>query len=439
MTDFIVAIDLGTAHFTGIVGEKHANGMFSIVAYETEDPDSCMRRGIIYNRDNTAVHVGNLLKKLESHLKGDFIDKVYVGIGGQSLRTIDHVETKEIAEGAAVTQEDVDALKKQCEAYRPDLKDVLAIVPAVYYLDGRKDSHPVGVPCKRFEARYKLIVGRSSIRRDIEKSISELAGKEIAGILVSPLALADAMLSTEEKELGCALVDFGAGVTSVSVFKNGDLLNVSVIPMGGHLITRDIRSLQLTEAEAEKLKIESGSAILQKESEEEMIRIDMEGADRKIALKDLHAIIEGRTREIVENVYARIHEVAELKSLGSGIVITGGASELKNLSEQVREKCKVKVRYSAIRSGLVRGADDMLGNPQYMTAISLMLKGTEACITHPVAVFPEVEQEEPVVVEEEKPKERNGLFIRGKKKKETSGSKEKKGLGDFIGDLFSET
>ncbi|MDR2916931.1 MAG: cell division protein FtsA [Tannerella sp.] len=383
MTDYIVAIDLGTSHITGIVGEKRTDGTFSIIACETVDPASCIRRGIIYNRDNTATHVNGLLRRLESHLKGNFIDKVYIGVGGQSLHTVDHTEVKDIADGAAVTKEDIDALKDQCGKYKPDLLDVLDVAPAVYYVDGRRDTNPVGVPCKRFEARYKLVVGRSSIRRDIAKSIKELAGKEIAGIIVSPLALADAMLSREEKELGCALVDFGAGVTTVSVYKDGDLLHMSVIPLGGNLITRDIVSLQLTEAEAENLKKEYGSAVLHKEDEGETIRVDMEGADREIEVNDLNAIIEGRAKEIVENVYARISEVTELKSLGSGIVLAGCAAELKDLPELIKEKSKVKVRPSAIRGGLVQGSGDMLGNPLYMLVISLMLKGTEPCVSRP--------------------------------------------------------
>jgi cell division protein FtsA len=446
MTDYIVAIDLGTSHITGVVGEKLADGTFSIIAYETEKSNSCIRRGIIHNRDNTATHVRHLLKKLESRLKGDYIDKVYVGIGGQSLHTIDHIETKEIADGAAVTQEDVDALRKQCEEYKPDLKDVLAIAPAIYYLDGRKDSHPVGVPCKQFEARYKLVVGRTSIRRDVEKSICDLAEKGIAGILVSPLALADAMLSTEEKELGCALVDFGAGVTSVVVYKNGNLLHLSVIPLGGKLITNDITSLQLTEAEAETLKVEYGSAILSKETEDETFRVDKEESNREITLKDLNSIVEGRIREIVENVYARINEVIEFKSLGAGIVIAGGASELKNLPELIREKCKVKVRHSAIRGGLARGVDDRLGDPQYMVTISLILKGTEPCVVRMASaaivateeIPDEVEVADDKKTEPVKEKERNGFFVRGNKKKK-SPKKEGVGWGDLFGDIFNES
>ena len=381
MTDYIVAIDLGTSHLTGIIGKKKADGTFSIVACETEKPQLCIRRGNIYNLNDTATRVGNLIKKLEGHLNGGYIDKVYIGVGGQSLRTIDHVESKDIEDEATVSNEDINALNKQCEEYKPDLLDVLGIAPAVYYLDGNKDVNPVGVQCKHFEAHYKLVVGRESIRRDIKTTIGKCADKkEVAGIIISPLALADAMLSEEEKDMGCALVDFGAGVTTVSVYKNGDLLHMSVIPLGGNLITRDITTLQLPDAEAEKLKKERGCVVLQKEDDEAVIGIEMDGIEREIPVNSLNTIIEARSKEIIENVYVRISDVIDIKSLGSGIVIAGCAADMNGLPEFMKEKCKVKVRHSAIRGGLVNdSSDNMLGNPLYMVAISLMLKGTEQC------------------------------------------------------------
>jgi cell division protein FtsA len=429
MTDYIVAIDLGTSHITGIVGERNADGTFSIVACETEKPYSCIRRGNIHNLDDTADHVVNLKKILESHLKGSYIDKVYVGVGGQSLRTIDHVEGKDIAEGTAVTKDDIKELRERCKKYVPDLQDVLGIAPAAYYLDGRRETKPVGVPCKRFETHYKLIVGRASIRRDILNSIQDRAKIKVAGIIVSPLALADAMLSKEEKELGCALVDFGAGVTSVCVYKNEDLLHMSIIPMGGNLITRDIASLQLTEVIAEKIKKEHGSAVFQKEEDSEVISAEMEGTDRKIAVTDLNAVIEGRAKEIVENVHARISEVAELKSLGSGIVLAGRAAELRNLPELMRDKCKVKVRHSAICEGLVRGSDNMLGDPSCMLAISLLLKGTDPCVSHPF-VNPETKD----ASETEKNTTESSAVV----KEDTGKQKKQKRQKTFLEILFRE-
>ena len=383
MADNIVAIDLGTSRLTGIVGEKNASGKFSIVARETVETDGCINRGMIVNSNNTTKHIEELLKKLDRRLKsGDFIKKIYTGVGGQSLRTIDHIEAMDIPEGTTVTEGDITFLKEQCEKYKPELVDVLGIASVVYFVDGRKDTNPAGALCKRFEAHYKLVAGRAMIRNAIKNSIDAISEKELAGIIVSPLALADAVLSPKDKELGCALIDFGAGVTSVSVYKDGDLQHLCVIPLGGKMITRDLTTLQLTEADAERLKKEKGCAVVRKEDENEQIKIEMEGADREIKLSDLNMIIEGRVKEIVENVYARICDVIDFRQLGAGIVLAGCASELKYLPKLIEDKCNVKTRPAVIQSNLVQGVDDILGDPLYMTAISLMLKGTEPCVTH---------------------------------------------------------
>jgi cell division protein FtsA len=390
MTDYTVAIDLGTSHLAGVVGKRHSDGKFSIVAYDTEDPSSCIRRGNIDKRNDAVKHIKSLIDNLEYKLRGDSdlkdakIEKVYIGVGGQSLRTKEHAELKEIED--IVTDDDVNLLKKQCETYTPDVSlDVLDIAPPIFYLDGRRELKPEGISCRRLEASYKLIVGRPSIRREISNTVAKTQ-TEIAGIVVSPLSLADAMLSREEKELGCALVDFGAGVTTVTVYKSGELLNLSVIPLGSNLITKDITTQQFTEAEAEKLKKEKGSAIVPKDDGNEKIKLERDGlmSEITVTISDLDKIIEARIIEIIENVMYRIKEAVEIKSLGSGIVLAGCAANLNGLQELMKEKCKVNVRFSAIRSGLVTGNDEIAGDPLYMTAVSVMLKGTEQCVEIPV-------------------------------------------------------
>lgn len=382
VTDYIVAIYLGTSHLVGMVGKKNSRGALSIVAEEVKESSGCIRRGRIHNVAETAARIKRLVQELQNQLPNLRIEKVYIGIGGQSLRSIDHSEVRTVRPDAFVTEEDIRLLNEQCKNYRPEMSDVLAVAPPVYYLDDKRTSNPVGVACRRIEARYKLVVGQPIIRKSIVNSVEQQAGITVAGIIVSPLALAEAILTRNEKELGCAVIDFGAGVTSIVVYKNGHLAYLSVVPLGSDLITRDLTSLSLVESEAERLKITYGNA-KPNDNQEGSISLDtIDGiGTRKINLSEIDLVVEARVKEIVENVYARMEENKLTNALGAGIVLVGGGAALKNLQELVRDTFKLQeVRYTTIRKGLMEETGEKIGDPRYMSAISLLLQGTESCV-----------------------------------------------------------
>jgi cell division protein FtsA len=370
-----------------MVGKKLANGAISVLAKETEDAGGCIRRGSVYNVEETAHRISRLALKLQNKLSDklpDFrIEKIYIGVGGQSLRSIEHSEVKILPADAVISDEDLRMLDAQCHTYKPEMLDVLGSSPPVYYVDDKPADHPVGIPGKRIEARYKLIVGRPSIRNLIENSIKR-TNVSLAGIIVSPQALADVLFTPDEKELGCALINFGAGVTSIVVYRGGTLIHLSVIPLGGRLITKDLTSLPLVESEAERLKTTHGSALINKEKEDAVIEI----AGRKVDPNEINVIIEARAREIVDNVYARVKTTCEIDSLGSGVILAGGAAALKNLPELVRQCFRQDVRYSNIRKEWIDGDEESAGNPDYMTAVSLLIRGTENCASYYVAPPP---------------------------------------------------
>ncbi|MCC8170653.1 MAG: cell division protein FtsA [Parabacteroides sp.] len=416
-TDFIAAIDLGTSRMVGMVGKKNEQGVLSIIAYEVENSATCIRRGCVYNVEETANKIKRLIRKLENKLQGIAIGKVYVGVGGQSIRTIEHTVPKVLGADGVVTEDVIKSLYEECCNYRPDMLDVLAAVSPVYYLDDRPELNPVGVPCSRIEARYKLIVGRPSLRRNIYKSIAERAQVEIAGVIVSPLALAYAVLSEDERDLGCALIGFGAGVTTLTVFKNNQLKNITVIPFGSNLITKDILSLHLVEPEAERLKITYGSAVMDPDSEQVVQINSADGLGiRDLKLSDLNNIVEARIDEILENVYARLDELGLNNSLGAGVIITGGGAALKNLQEVIRQRLNLPVRYGATRKSLLEPREPLAGNPEYAVAIGLLLQGNKNCaapapvkepVPEPETKTPEVD---PEPVKLSKKKKNGGIF-----------------------------
>ena len=355
-TDFIAAIDLGTSHIVGMVGTKNASGALSILAYEVEKAEGSIRRGCVYNGEEVAYHIGLLLRKLENKLDGAKIDKVYIGIGGQSLRSMDYTVNKVLGSGGEVTEAILQEMAKDCRMYRPAELDVFDIVSPAYYLDGRAENEPLGVNCSRIDAKYKLIVGRPVLRRSIENTVKERIKRKVPRVLVSPIALANLVLTDAERQQGGILIDFGAGVTSVSAYRKGRLQMLYVVPFGSHLITRDIASgLDVSESEAERLKRET----------------------------NLDEIVEARVREIIENVYARVQDSNILKDGGYSIVIAGGGAMLKDLREAVKSRFKMDVRIASARRDLIEGNDMIANNPEYMLAAALLLQCEENCAEQP--------------------------------------------------------
>jgi len=381
-TEFIAVIDLGTINIVGMVGVKKPDGTFQVIAHEVENAESCIRRGTIYKISDTAVKIKRLIRKMENVLSNKLsekvqdikISKVYVGVGGQSLRSIKHSESAVLGADGLVSKEILDSLNEKSKAYKPDMLDVLDIASPVYYLDNKPEADPIGMQCYRIDANYQLIVGRPSLRKNIIAAVTEHARINIAGICVSPLALANAVLTEEEKKDGCALIDFGGGVTSLTVYKEGSLLNLSVIPFGSSLITKDLMSI-LTETEAENAKRNHGSA----ERENDTNAVVQIGTNKMKAF-EINDIIEARIREILENIYARIKEINVQDEL-KNVVLTGGGSSLKQLDEVIRKQWHVEVRHASVRKGLVSAENIDLGDPIYTVAISLLANGTENCVT----------------------------------------------------------
>lgn len=377
-TDFIAAIELGSSKITGIAGRKNSDGSMQVLAYATEDSSSFIRKGVIYNLDKTAQSLNSIINKLEGLLYNS-IGRVYVGIGGQSLCSVKNVISRTLPEDTIITQELIDEIfEENCAIPYVD-KDILEVVPQEYKIGNNLQADPVGVTGSSIEGRFLNIVARSSVKKNLERSFEQ--GKvEIADLLIAPIVTANAVLTESEKRSGCALVDFGADTTTISIYKNNILRHLTVIPLGGNNITRDITSLQVEEEEAENLKIKYGDALYEEaEGENESCKLD--DGERNIDLARLNDIIIARTEEIIENVWNQI-QLSGHNNLLAGIVLTGGGANLKNLCELFQnrtqqEKVKiVRTPHAAIYSSEAR-IQQKTGTQN--TILGLLLAGDENC------------------------------------------------------------
>ena len=235
--EFIVAIELGSSKITGIAGKKNLDGSISILAVVKEDATSCIRKGVVYNIDKTVVCLTNIIKKLETALKTK-IAHVYVGVGGQSIRSMKNVIVKEFTPEAIVTQEMVDELMDANRNMSYPEQEILNAATQEYKVDQQFQLDPVGIQCSRLEGNFLNILSRKTFYRNLNKCFDN-AGIAIAELYLAPLALADNVLTETERRAGCVLVDLGADTTTVSVYFKNILRHLAVIPLGSNNITKD--------------------------------------------------------------------------------------------------------------------------------------------------------------------------------------------------------
>jgi cell division protein FtsA len=393
----------------------------------------------VFNIGETAVRLSSLVRKLESQLEGSRIAKVYLGTGGQSIRSIDHKVTRELEGEEEVTEEILDLLYEECRAYKPEGLDVLEIVPPAYRVDGKRTFNPVGVPCRSIEASFKLIVGRPSLRRHILHT-AERAHVRVAGIMISPLVEAEVLLTENEKELGCAVVDFGGGVTSVTVFKEGRLQLLQVIPLGSRLITRDLTELNLVETEAERVKVTYGSVEVDKE-DTSTVQVNGEDGSKQsdIRLLDINTIVEARAKEILENVLIRLEKPEVVKLLGTGVVITGGGANLRKVAEVIKGRLKKDVRYASLRKGMFEeGTSPYLDTCDAVATGMLMVPDVENCARRSAPAAPAQPPAQAATPEASPSQEAPVRNTSSTVKKKKDVGKVKDTIKGWVGGLFSD-
>lgn len=387
MAEFIVAIELGSSVFRGIAGKKNLNGSITVQALVKEDATQCIRKGVVNNIDKTATCLKNIVAKLSKTMKQN-ISHVYVGVGGQSVRSVRNVIVKDLPTETIVDGDIVDGLMDSNRGMDyPDL-EILNVVTQEYKAGNQYVVDPVGIKGTRLEGNFLNIAQRKLFYSNLNEAFDK-AGIAIAEIFPAPLVLADNVLSESEKRGGCVLVDLGADTTTVSVYHKSLLRHLAVIPLGGNNVTKDITALKMEEREAELLKLKHGSAYTEIADMDPALTYSIDG-ERTIESKQLIELVEARVEEIVQNVWHQVPAEYVSKLLG-GIILTGGGSNMKNIELAFKKYTHMdKIRKArfvnlAIKSNI---ADINKHDTTLNTIISLLAKGDMNCAGGPIVHQP---------------------------------------------------
>ncbi len=392
-----VVIDIGTSKFVAIAGTKNEAGKYEISAV-AKIPAKGIRRGIIFNIEEVAVTVKVLLDKIESKIN-ERIENVHVAYAGQHMKTIHFQRIKYTSEDGIVSKSDIEGLHDQAKnAEIEEGYKLVEVIPVSFVIDNEVMENPVGSTGRRIEANYKLLVMPNSYWVNLLRVFGKLDVK-LEKITLSTLAVAEAVLTSDEKEMGVIVLDIGSGTTNLAIFHDNKLIHTAVIPFGGDVVTSDIKEgCSILLKWAEQLKVQYGQALGDFADDQKFVTIPGQNGwePKEISFRSLAFIIQARMEEIIDSVNFQIEKSGVADQLGAGIVLTGGTSNLENIISLVKFRTGMDARKGNLILGLHEKHKEIQSCENYsaLGLLSLVENKTE---------LPLLKKEKPVKVK--KPKE----------------------------------
>ena len=383
-SEIVVGLDIGTTKIVVIVGRKNEHGKLEVLGMGKSESIG-VSRGVVSNIDKTVQSIRLAVEDAEAK-SGVDIKVVNVGIAGQHIKSLQHrgIKVRHNVE-EEISQNDINALID--DMYKLVMlpgEEIIHVLPQEYIIDNEQGiKDPIGMAGVRLEANFHIITGQIAAAKNIYKCVHK-AGLEVEDLILEPLASSEAVLSPEEKEAGIALVDIGGGTTDIAIFQDGIIRHTAVIPFGGNSITEDIKEgCGIIKNQAELLKIKFGSALASESKENEIVSIPgLRGRDPKeISLKTLAQIIQARMEEVIENIYYEIKNSGYENKLICGIVVTGGGSQLKHISQLLEYVTGMDTRVGYPNEHLAKGNAEELTSPLFATGVGLVIKGYESIKT----------------------------------------------------------
>ncbi len=368
--DLIVGLDIGTAKVMVVVAEVLAGGELKLAGLGVA-PSNGLKRGVVVNIEATVQSIQQALK--EAELMADCkITRVYTGITGSHIRGINSHGMVAIKD-REVSAADVARVVETAKAINISTDQRLLLVePQEFIIDGQDVKEPIGMSGIRLEAKVHIVTGAQSAAENIIKCVRR-CGLEVEQLMLNPLASSLSVLTEDERELGVALVDIGAGTTDLAIFTNGAIRHTSVIPIAGDLITSDIAmALRTPTKDAEEIKVESGYAkqlLADPQAQVEVPGLGDRGP-RMLSRQALAGVIEPRVEEIFTLVHQVMRESGFEEMLSSGIVLTGGSCVMPGMVELGED-----IFLKPVRRGYPKYANalsDMVAQPRAATVMGLL-------------------------------------------------------------------
>ncbi|MDY6906841.1 MAG: cell division protein FtsA [Chloroflexota bacterium] len=373
--DIIAAVDVGTTKVCSIIADVSHGGGINVLGVGVT-PSRGLHKGLVVNIAEAKESVRRSLRKAEQ-AAGMKVESAYVGVTGRHISSVNNKGVVSISRGDKLVR--TEDLKRVLQSARsvsvPSDRKLLHVIPRGYAIDGQEGvKDPVGMYGFRLDVETHIITAAVSSVQNLVKCIRG-TGLDIEDLILEPLASAEAVLRTDERQVGVILADIGGGTTDIAIFKGGSIWHTAILPVAGYQITRDIAiGLGLPFDVAEQMKRKYGSVMPPYNGyEEEPSTLNLENG-YSVSYQDLCEITRARVEEIMKLIALEIPGSDYIKDVPAGLVLTGGSSNLVGMDVLGRELLGMPVRVG-VPTG-VHGIADILPNPAYATGVGLLLWGT---------------------------------------------------------------
>ena len=383
----LVALDLGSDSVRAMAARRIAPDLFQIIGVEERPQklgNECVEQGVITQSSNAGYVIAEVLKLLANRIGVDELPTAFISVGGQSMQIVAVHSKRDQARRKEISQALLDEMEQECkqkiELRNPEVA-VLGLVPSFFKLDGvEQDETPS--PDQRaalVEAHYIAFYGRKVIDIQLQKSFSQ-AARSIEHAFVRPECLLSTFATCDGNHVlqqGCAVLDFGAQTTSLTVYKGGQYLINKVVPKGGYHITRMLEQQGMRFNTAEVLKKQYGCASPDLVEKNVRLRIPAApeiGGDIVITSMDLAEAIELKLKEILAPL---LEELKKVEGRIRTLYITGGGSMLAGMADYIQSLTGLNVQYGAHNLLLHRDTEEKYLSPLYTSLVGTILLGQD--------------------------------------------------------------
>ncbi|MDD5455079.1 MAG: cell division protein FtsA [Candidatus Ratteibacteria bacterium] len=370
--NLIAGIDLGSSKIAVAIGDCK-NGEINLKSYETGESVG-IRGGVVVDLKAASECIGRVIQRAEKKAKTEIIS-VFVGISGQHI----HSNNNEGKISLSTDQEEIGVqhLKEVISKAKTTPSslglEVMHVLPSEFILDNVEGvKNPIGLFGKELKVKLTSVMGLTTAIQNAIRCIN-LIGLDVEQVVVNIIATGEAILFPEEKELGVGLIDLGSHLTDIAIYKGEYPAYLSSLPYGGENLSREIATrLHISLKEAEDIKKSHGVSLRYLLGSNEEINLG-KMPPKKISRLELAEIIEEKSEMLVSHILERIENF--LPFLGSGLVLTGGTSNLVGLKEVIEQKTNLPVRIGGIRADLLSEATRYLELNGYAASLGLIVYG----------------------------------------------------------------